>query len=164
MATLEPKRVVAPEPPVRLAEIDLPLTEVSATWFRFSAQRYHSPIFWSRQGRYRFHQFTGTLKIFEPNGEIRIGLLTENANVTLDTPSGATIKIFACQNPGRFAQNKNVEIVHPDLRGTEVSEQAIRDFFGESPAFRALLDAKDRIRTTVNQADRRSSRRLFWRR
>jgi RES domain len=54
MATLEPKRVVAPEPPVRLAEIDLPLTEVPATWFRFSAQRYQSPIFWSRKGRYRF--------------------------------------------------------------------------------------------------------------
>lgn len=54
MATSEPRRVVAPEPPTRLAHIDLPLAQVPITWFRFSPKRYPSPIFWSRQGRYRF--------------------------------------------------------------------------------------------------------------
>lgn len=47
-------RVVAPEPPAHLAQINLPLGQVSTTWFPLSARRYPSPIFWSRLGRYRF--------------------------------------------------------------------------------------------------------------
>jgi RES domain len=54
MATSEPSRVVAPEPPTQLAQINLPLGQVSSTWFRLSPKRYPSPIFWGRQGRYRF--------------------------------------------------------------------------------------------------------------
>lgn len=54
MATSEPKRVIAPEPPARLADIVLPLAEVQGTWFRLSPRRYSSPLFWSRLGRYRF--------------------------------------------------------------------------------------------------------------
>src|SRR5260370_14445524 len=54
MATSEPKRVVAPEPPARLADIALPLADMPDTWFRLSPRRYPSPMFWSRLGRYRF--------------------------------------------------------------------------------------------------------------
>jgi hypothetical protein len=55
MATSEPsRRLIAPEPSARLAEIDLALSQVQRTWFRLSPKRYRSPIFWSRQGRYRF--------------------------------------------------------------------------------------------------------------
>jgi RES domain len=54
MATSEPKRIVAPEPPTWLSEAPLSLANVSNRWFRFSPKRYPSPIFWSRQGIYRF--------------------------------------------------------------------------------------------------------------
>jgi hypothetical protein len=54
MATSGPKRIVAPEPPPWLSEAPLSLARVSGTWFRFSPTRYPSPIFWSRQGIYRF--------------------------------------------------------------------------------------------------------------
>lgn len=54
MATSEPKRVVAPEPPARLGEIEPPHAEIPTTWFRLSRRRYSSPLFWSRLGRYRF--------------------------------------------------------------------------------------------------------------
>lgn len=54
MAISGPKRVVAPEPPAWLSNITLPLCEVSRTWFRFSPKRYASPIFWNREGIYRF--------------------------------------------------------------------------------------------------------------
>jgi hypothetical protein len=54
MAISGPKRVLAPEPPVELGNIQLALTQVPTTWFRFSPSRYPSPIFWSRQGLYRF--------------------------------------------------------------------------------------------------------------
>lgn len=54
MATSEPSRVVAPEPPIRLAQIKLSPGRVSTIWFRLSSKRDVSPIFWSRLGRYRF--------------------------------------------------------------------------------------------------------------
>jgi RES domain-containing protein len=37
-----------------LSQTPLPLAKISSTWFRFSPKRYPSPIFWSRQGIYRF--------------------------------------------------------------------------------------------------------------
>jgi hypothetical protein len=110
------------------------------------------------------NRFNGTLKITEPNGEIRIGLLTESANVSFETPSGATIKIFACQNPRRFGHNKNIEILHPNMPAKEVSEQALWNFFRESPAFRALFDKKDRMRISVQQAHQTRPRRRFRKR
>jgi hypothetical protein len=54
MARSEPNRVIAPEPPSQLAQINLSLRQVSTTWFRLSPKRYPSPMFWSRKGRYRF--------------------------------------------------------------------------------------------------------------
>jgi hypothetical protein len=108
------------------------------------------------------NKFNGTLKIIEPKGEIRIGLLTESANVSFEAPSDATIKIFACQNPERFAQNKNIEIIHPDM--ATVSEQAIWNFFRESPAFKALLDKRDRMRISVNEAHQPDPRRRLRKR
>jgi hypothetical protein len=54
MAISGPKRVLAPEPPVELGNIQLALTQVPTAWFRFSSSRYPQPIFWSRQGLYRF--------------------------------------------------------------------------------------------------------------
>jgi RES domain len=54
MATSEPKRVAAPDPPARLSHIALPLADIPDTWFRLSPRRYPSPMFWSRLGRYRF--------------------------------------------------------------------------------------------------------------
>jgi hypothetical protein len=54
MATSGPKRVVAPEPPARLGDIKLQLAEVPPIWFRLCPRRYRSPLFWSREGCYRF--------------------------------------------------------------------------------------------------------------
>jgi RES domain len=54
MAASGLERIVAPEPPTLLNEATLPLAKVSNRWFRFSPKRYPSPIFWSRQGIYRF--------------------------------------------------------------------------------------------------------------
>jgi hypothetical protein len=54
MATSGPKRVIAPEPPARLSDIVLPPAEVSTLWFRLSSRRHASPLYWSREGRYRF--------------------------------------------------------------------------------------------------------------
>lgn len=55
MGTSEPSnRIVDPEPPDRLRETVVPLADISDTWFRLSSRKYHSPLFWSRLGRYRF--------------------------------------------------------------------------------------------------------------
>ena len=54
MATSEPERLVAPDPPAWLGEIALPLADIPDTWFRLSPRRYPSPLFWSRLGRHRF--------------------------------------------------------------------------------------------------------------
>jgi hypothetical protein len=54
IATSAPERVVAPDPPARLGDIALPLGDTPDTWFRLSARRCPSPLFWSRLGRYRF--------------------------------------------------------------------------------------------------------------
>jgi RES domain-containing protein len=54
MATSDPSRVVAADPPAGLGDISLPLVDIPDTWFRLSPWRYSSPLFWSRLGRYRF--------------------------------------------------------------------------------------------------------------
>lgn len=47
-------RLVAPEPPADLAKINLPLARTRRQWFRMAADKEHSPLHWSRLGRYRF--------------------------------------------------------------------------------------------------------------
>lgn len=48
------RRVVAPEPPADLAGISLPLAVTATSWFRFAPREFSSPLYWSRDGRYRF--------------------------------------------------------------------------------------------------------------
>ena len=54
MATSGAKRIVAPEPPPGLRNIDLPVSDVDTSWFRICGRTHASPLFWSRRGVYRF--------------------------------------------------------------------------------------------------------------
>ena len=51
---VEVVRLVAPEPPADLAGISLPLAVTATPWFRLVPRDFSSPLYWSREGRYRF--------------------------------------------------------------------------------------------------------------
>jgi hypothetical protein len=86
----------------------------------------------------RLDRFTGY--IFEESeqpGEIMIGLLTENADVSFETLPDTRITIYACQNDQSFPPN--VEIIHRDLPSAKISEQDLEAFLATSSACRQLF-------------------------
>jgi hypothetical protein len=90
----------------------------------------------------RLGRFTGY--IFEESeqpGEITIGLLTENAEVSFETLPDTKITIYACQNDQRFPSN--VQIIHRNLPTAEVSEQGLDAFFAKSSVFRQLFPTQN---------------------
>lgn len=55
MAKSGPRRIVPPQPRATLAEVHLPPTSVSPSWYRLVSARHDTtPLFWSRTGLFRF--------------------------------------------------------------------------------------------------------------
>jgi hypothetical protein len=86
----------------------------------------------------RLDRFTGfVFEESEQPGEIMIGLLTENAEVSFETLPETKVTIYACQNDQHFPSN--VEIIHRNMPTAEVSERDLDTFFAKSSAFRQLF-------------------------
>lgn len=65
MAASEPKRIRAPEPPKDLAERNLPIGAAPQdTWVRLHNRRFRNPLYWSREGKYRFDSVGAPFGVF----------------------------------------------------------------------------------------------------
>lgn len=76
MAASEPKRIRAPEPPKDLAARKLPVAvRPHDTWLRLHDRRFRAPLYWSRDGKFRFDSAGAPFGVFYSGRDLATAFL-----------------------------------------------------------------------------------------